>query len=252
MPRFLTSGSHRLDLAEREDACLVDGNLRDLGNLYGAIVRRLLKEHPTPVSKDGLSALLSHHHRAPDGVPKAIHELNKLMGRLGLPKVAEAVNGRGYRVAETWCVHDAVGEDITIAEPLEELSDLVKACVDRLAKLQYVDAPSGVQYLSVSAQEACANFNRFNDARQRIVWALSILPMASGSLIMKLNAELRLLQSYVTYDRMATRHEEFEWKEEYRFEVTAIMRVINQLTTIILEGAGQAHARALLLTEPAE
>lgn len=253
MPRFFVNGAHRLELTDRDDTCLVNGQPHRIGELSGALLKHLLRAHPAPLTRESIGAILSGCRRAPDGIGKAMFELKADLTALGLPPLAKVLRSRGFFIAPGWEVEQVAVNDSQMSEAVEQLRHLSAECANAVRFMTYVESTSGVQYVTAPPGLSVTNFTRFHESAWRLLLALSVLPEANTSLVLKLKGQLFELASYLAFWRMGTRHEEEEWKEEYRLELSAVMDTVEILAERIVEGnrrAGRSSAAADALPLP--
>lgn len=249
MPKYLTCRvpDHRVDLADRDDVLMIDGVRRGVERITGSIVKALLRVHPSTLSRAEIGAILSGHNRAPDAVSKLIWNVRRDLEEVGLPPIFEARRGEGYVLCAGWEVRDAIAEDNQVGEALDQLRQMCVEAQETVARLTYVNSPSGVQYVAPYPGQATTNFTRFHEAAWRLLLSVTVLPDAATAHILRLKQLLFELSSYLAFWRMSTRHQEGEWKEEFRLEISAQMDMVDSLAVTIVEGAQRTRVRKLAL-----
>jgi hypothetical protein len=245
MPKYLVCGPRRVELSDRDDALIVDGVRKGVEKITGAILKALLRSHPSALARTEIGAILSGHHRAADAVSKVIWNVRRDLEVLGLPPIIDAKRGVGYLVADDWEVRDVIAGDNQVGEALDQLRQMCVEAQETVSRLAYVDSPSGVQYVAPYPGQATTNFTRFHEAAWRLLLSITVLPDATTPHILKLKQLLFELASYLAFWRMSTRHQEGEWKEEFRLEISAQMEMIENLAVTIIEGAQRARIRKI-------
>lgn len=229
-------GRQELEIARNGGGLYASGQkIRFKDAVSDAILAEIIKNYPDTTPKENISAILIGHHLAQDGISKAILHLRSDLIATGLPDVIKTVRAQGYTIFENWEIKSDESLYPEISNYLDEISELCSDLERQIRNMKYVQTSSGVQIVAPDSAVIQENFAKFHRRAWSLLTSLSQMPSANEALVIKLKKELYELCSYAIFWRMSTRHEEGEWKEEYRREVEALREIIELMVRRILK-----------------